>query len=135
MSPSDNEIKQLAIDWIDYQKIALDPKTCTREFRKAVEQGTHPLSYAIHEIEDYLYSYPDAAWQLILELMILADTPLLLANIAAGPLETLLHKYPYQYIDRIEQQAKKDKKFKECLGYVWQGGVPEEIWRRIIKDE
>lgn len=112
------QLPQFADDWIAYWKIASDPAKNTRAFRKAVETGEHPLSYVLEQEARFL-KQPEMAWQLILELVARADSDMLLSLIGAGPLETMLHRYPGQWTAKIEEQARKDGRFKQCHSYVW----------------
>ena len=51
--------------------------------------------------------------------------------LAAGPLEDLLAKQGPEFIERVEELARKDPKFNELLGGVWQNTMSEEIWQRV----
>lgn len=59
----------------------------------------------------------------------LSDT--VVANLAAGPLENLLSQFGEEYIDEIESLAKKDPKFKDLLGGVWQNNMSAGVWSRV----
>lgn len=130
--PSTQEIKQLAKDWIAYYEIVDDSRKNTREFRKAIESGTHPLSYVYDAAHHYINRWPDAAWDFINELLLQAPSEEVLAHIAAGPLEDLLTHHPYTVIDCVEKRAKKDPKFRMCLTEVWQNKIPKDVWQRIV---
>ena len=53
--------------------------------------------------------------------------------LAAGPMEDLLSYHGAEVIDRVEQRAAIDPKFKELLGGAWQLMTPDEIWHRVEK--
>jgi len=53
-----------------------------------------------------------------------------ISNLAAGPLEDLLGYYGERYINEVEELARKDPKFKELQGGVWQHLMPSTIWER-----
>ena len=61
---------------------------------------------------------PERAWSLILALVEQADFDAL-GQIGAGPLEHLVEAHAPAFIDRIEQQAASDPKFKEALAAIW----------------
>jgi hypothetical protein len=56
-----------------------------------------------------------------------------LSSIGAGPLEDLLEKNGAFIIDRIEQLASTDQRFRYCLSYVWPTHIPVDVWKRILK--
>jgi hypothetical protein len=56
---------------------------------------------------------------------------LVLANIAAGPLEDLLCRSPDRFLDRAEIQYRRDSKFHRCITGVW--GLPEDFIDRLVQ--
>ena len=53
--------------------------------------------------------------------------------LAAGPLEDLLANDGEKYIDEIETLARKDPKFNNLLGGVWQNAMSDSLWERVCK--
>jgi hypothetical protein len=51
--------------------------------------------------------------------------------LAAGPLEDLLAKQGPQFIERVEERARKDPRFNYLLGGVWRNAMTEEVWQRV----
>jgi hypothetical protein len=51
--------------------------------------------------------------------------------LAAGPLEDLLATQGPEFIDRVEELARKDPKFNYLLGGVWRNAMTDEIWQRV----
>ena len=51
--------------------------------------------------------------------------------LAAGPLEDLLAKRGPDFIDRVEEIARRDPKFNDLLGGVWRSTMTDEVWRRV----
>jgi len=43
----------------------------------------------------------------------------------------LLSDYGEHFIERVEQQAATDAKFRYCLAGVWQSEMSDELWRRV----
>ena len=54
-----------------------------------------------------------------------------IAVLAAGPLEDLLAKQGPEFIDRVEELARKDPQFNYLLGGVWRNTMTDEIWQRV----
>lgn len=130
--PASAAIKKLAADWISYYEIVDNPQLNTRAFRAAIESGQHPLSYVYGAVHETIVDRPEEAWLLIGELILKAQSEEILAMIAAGPLEDLLAQYPYEFIERVEESARKDTKFRTCLADVWQNVIPNDVWKRIV---
>jgi hypothetical protein len=57
----------------------------------------------------------------------------LVAILAAGPVEELLAYHGAQFIDRIEQEARRNTDFMHLLGGVWRNAITKEVWGRIEK--
>src|SRR5438552_477274 len=104
-------------DWIGYHTDGL--------------KASDPRASAWTEMDELVREDPEAGWALILELVAAAPDDRTLANVAAGPLEDLLTRDPERFIDRVEQQARRDPKFRRCLTGVW--GLPVSIRDRIEK--
>jgi Family of unknown function (DUF6869) len=92
--------------------------------------------WAWEEVTELVRDDVDRAWDVVLELVGRAVDDRLLAYVAAGPLEDLIKWHPHEIIDRVEQQARRDARFRRALSGVW--GVPssiEERVRTILGDE
>lgn len=62
---------------------------------------------------------PDICWDVLLELVRLADSKRTLCYIAAGPLERLLKEYGTRFIHASREQALNNPKFLYALCNVW----------------
>lgn len=106
----------------------LDPRQC---FSKWLSD---PPFYGIAAVALTLWieTDPERAWSFILLLIERAPNEHALQCVAAGPLEDLLGKHGATFIDRVEQAAKADQRFKHCLGIVW-GDLrfDPEVHRRV----
>ena len=71
---------------------------------------------------------PDRAIDLILEILGIETNPVLLSMLAAGSLEDVISMTT---IDRIEREAKADKRFHDLLGGVWYFRAPDELKARL----
>jgi hypothetical protein len=75
---------------------------------------------------------PEHAWQLVLAIVAATDSSLVLEVLGSGPLEDLLSDYGDQFIDRCEEQARVDPKFRESLSSIWRTErMSEAVWSRI----
>jgi hypothetical protein len=77
-------------------------------------------------------SDPREALALILVLVELAETPRLLEDIGAGPLEDLLHKHGPIVIDDVETHARSNPALVEALSNVWLVEGSSEHGRRLV---
>jgi hypothetical protein len=83
-------------------------------------------------IRDFTDVNPDFAWELLLD--IVAATPEAdLIGLGAGHLEHFCKQAAPAFIERIEEAAAQDTKFRTALGGVWPGGsrIPEPSYARI----
>jgi hypothetical protein len=88
--------------------------------------------WAWNTVYEIVRDDPERAWPIILKLYAQAPSELVLANIAAGPLEKLLCEHGPATIDRVLKIAKKDYRFRRTLRGVWGWSrMPEKIRARI----
>lgn len=88
--------------------------------------------WAIEQVLDWmLEGEGDRLWPFILETYKHDLSEDIMSVLAAGPLEDLLAKCGPEYIDRVEELARKDPKFNELLGGVWRSTMTDEIWQRV----
>ena len=74
---------------------------------------------------------PDQALKVILGAAQLTTEPLMLANLAAGPLEDFLGRHGERYLDVFHALALREQRLREVLDGVWQGSMPKRVWHRI----
>jgi len=74
---------------------------------------------------------PETAWVAIEEIIRADSTDRMLAYVAVGPIEHLLIRYGDEFIEQIEQSARRDPIFRKMLGAVWRNLISEEVWRRL----
>jgi hypothetical protein len=103
-------------------------KTTTRD-------GTDAENFdANEELDELVTDEPERAWPLICEIIrrISPQDEDILAYVAAGPLEDLLVRHPYAFIDRIESLARIDAHFRRAVSGVWGwNSIPSEIRTRL----
>ena len=98
------------------------------------EHGTaqHNESFWSFMIMTELVSdYPDEAFSVIKELLQIDDSPEVVGQVAAGPIEDLLVEHGLELIDAIEDEARKNPNFNHALGGVWQSDSLPEVWERV----
>ena len=71
---------------------------------------------------------PDKAIDLILEILSIETNPTMLSLLAAGPLEDVVSM---ETIDRIEQVARSNQRFRDLLGGVWYFRAGAELKARL----
>ena len=71
---------------------------------------------------------PDKAIDLILEILSMETNPTMLSLLAAGPLEDVISM---ETIDRIEQVARSNQRFRDLLGGVWYFRAGAELKARL----
>ena len=67
---SEDSIQKFIEDWLEYMEIRSDPTRNIRTFRKAIEQGDHPLAYIGYREAEYIQNEPETAWSIILKLIV-----------------------------------------------------------------
>lgn len=132
-SPSAEEI---AVTWIAYRLWSATRPTRdhpTDQERRDEDAEAHRHGFwACEAVNDLVRQEPEQAWSMVLRLVELSPDDRSLASVAAGPLEDLLGFQPYAFIDRVENQARTDAKFRRCLSGVWGwSSIPEDVQVRM----
>ena len=89
--------------------------------------------WAWQSLADATSGDPERAWPVVLEL--LAQAPFeRLGYVGAGPLETIVEDHAAAFIDRIEEAAAIDPRFREMLGAVWLNswGIDPGLVARLV---
>ena len=118
MPLDDSEIRSLSEAWIDHELLS----------EEAVNETTF---WAWERLDELVETEPEEAWRVIEAIRHTNGTDLILGNLGAGPLEDLLAKHGDQFIDRVEDLARRDAQFRKLLGAVWQNTISEKAWSRI----
>ncbi|MBA3485713.1 MAG: hypothetical protein H0T88_00730 [Lysobacter sp.] len=90
----------------------------------------HPLWWAIARFFDLGETDPEACWQAILEIVQRQPSEQILGVLSAGPLEDLIEEHGLQFIDRIEDEARKSPVFRRMLRSVWESSS-DDVWARV----
>ena len=87
---------------------------------------------AQEELDSRITDEPERAWPVICEIIQRVSADDILAYVAAGPLEDLLVRHPYAFIDRVETLAEQDPHFRRAVSGVWGWAqMPAEIRKRL----
>jgi hypothetical protein len=84
------------------------------------------MDWSIDREGEHLWQFMSAAYK-----RELSDKAV--AILAAGPLEDLLANQGAEYIERVEELARRDPKFNYLLGGVWRSSMTDEVWERVQK--
>lgn len=76
----------------------------------------------------------DRLWQLVQAIALLPEEPdpIVLATIAAGPLEDLLNKAGPEYITAVEDFAQRTPRAARMLTGVWPSSIDPAVWKRVV---
>jgi hypothetical protein len=89
--------------------------------------------WAWREVNDLVSRDIEDAWRLIGCLVDQAANDHALAAIGAGPLEDLINHYQGRVVERLEQRAARDLRFRQSLAGVWLSlrEVPSDVAERL----
>jgi hypothetical protein len=125
---TEDDLRQLAAAWLAYQAWACDHPEADDSLELADAHGFEAWETAVELVS----IEPELAWRLVLLLVEMAPDDDLLGNVAAGPFEQLLCDHARRLIERVEERAADDAKFRRCLHGVWGWySIPPDIQRRL----
>lgn len=87
--------------------------------------------WAYESLSDLCDDEPEHCLNVICTILNQTDDDLVLANLAAGPLEDLLAKHGTMVVNQIKHEAKNSMKFRKILGAVWRNEISGPIWDEI----
>jgi hypothetical protein len=114
---------------------AFDPLHVARAYAlggKESEEFPHGTKWAFECVFMMQIDHPQAALEIIRLAAIESQTAAQRAKIGCGHLESLLANHGRTVIDDVERLARAEPNFRECLVHVWQHGMPDDIWRRVL---
>jgi hypothetical protein len=88
--------------------------------------------WAYEAVDKLSRSEPQEAFELITSILSSTNDEVVLENLAAGPLETLLVWHGQEIIGSIKNYAAKDLRFKWLLAGVWPNNINPLIWQQLI---
>lgn len=88
--------------------------------------------WAVEQVMDWhLDGEGELLWRFITAAYKRNPSDKVVGALAAGPLEDLLAKHGPEFIERVEELARRDPQFNYLLGGVWRSSMPEEVWQRV----
>lgn len=91
----------------------------------------HPDYWAAYEFMGQLVGErAEVCWQGVLAVVSRMPSERVLGMLAAGIMEDLLGDSGAAFIDRIEDQVRRDPIFKKMLHSIWPSGTPD-VWSRL----
>jgi hypothetical protein len=111
--------------------IPIDRERIIREYIVYGETEHPEWGWASDRMYSILNGAPEIAWELIVELVDRAPSENSLGFFAAGPLEDLLSKDGPTFIDRVEDRAWQNEKFRRALGMLRRLGMTDDVWNRV----
>jgi len=112
--------------WLQYHQLLEDAGDLTATSGIG---GTY--LWAIDELDGLASREPETCWTLILEILTRVTSDYQKASLSAGLLEDLLVRHGAQFIDRIEELAKRDHDFRDLLSGVWRRTIDANVWERL----
>lgn len=109
------KVKELADMWIEYHHTDDDD-----------------LFQAVTKLERMIESDEERAWRVILTILKKDNSAAIMANLAAGPMEDILVQHGDVLMERVQAKFEKDPDFKKVITDVWQSGMPEDVWLKIV---
>jgi hypothetical protein len=119
----DKEHSYLAQAWKSYSELSDTYGVGSRE--------AELIWWAYDQLEQLVSDQPFEAIEVILEILRITNDERTLANLAAGPLESLLVKHGKEVIERVTGLATADPQFYELLQGVWGNSVDSDVWKHI----
>jgi len=89
------------------------------------------LFWSYKQSYDLVRENPAEAWNLILTIWSLDQSPATKQSLSGGLIEELLCYHGEFMIQHIERQAKADRSFATLLGAVRQSTMPDDVWNRL----
>jgi hypothetical protein len=115
------ELNYLADCWLEYWHAHF-----SKDLRKQEELAW--LSDVEYELR---YNLPKDYWNLILAIHHKDQSIPIQQVLSAGPVEDLLAKHGESFIERVEEEARRDPQFAKLLGGVWKNRMTDEVWARL----
>ncbi len=88
--------------------------------------------WAFEALNGLIGGQPKKAWEVLKALIGKADTDSLLERVGSGPLEDFINFHGAEFIEQIEDFAKKDPKFSQALAAVWIEDDKDVLSQRLI---
>jgi|GEM_PF-3522241 len=82
-----------------------------------------------------LFGDAERAWRVLLLLVERAPDDVPLSLVGAGPMEDFFNEHAPAFVDRIEERARRDPRFREAMAGAWlsRGALPADIEERVVR--
>ena len=88
--------------------------------------------WAFDALSDLCSNSPNECLHVIEEIFAIeSSSNLIIANLAAGPLEDLLVQHGDLMIEKIVNIAESNPLWRKMLGAVWQNDIKDHVWSRL----
>lgn len=114
----------------------LDPERMARAYAldgEASAEFPDGTKWAFGCVFSMAFDHPQHCLEIIRRAALAATTAWQRTMIGCGNLETLLGNHGASLIDDVERLARESPQFRECLANVWQHGMPDDVWARVLK--
>lgn len=115
---------------------AIDPARLARAYARngaATAEFPDGTKWASDCVWNMQLDHPEPALEVIRLAAEDATTDWERCMIGCGNLESLLGNHGSKVIGAIERYARESAAFRECLSHVWQHGMPDDVWLRVLK--
>lgn len=113
---NNEEKNKLISAWISYQYIP-----------------ANKYVWSCETLDELVSEKPELAWKIILGILVEDQSDVVISNLAAGPLENLLARHGQDFVDRIDEQARKSGEFRFLLNGVWSSNIDSRILQQLSK--
>ena len=116
-----------------FERLPFDIDKLAETYLRGCAKGDWPLEdwWAWDKANRMVLFRPDIGWRIIQVLVEKAKSDHELWFVGTGLLESLLENHGAKYIEAVEERAKDDSRFQQCLGGVDEILSSHEVWERI----
>lgn len=114
------DIRNIAESWVRMH--------CAEEKSEAYTENF----WAFEALLDLCENSPEQCLAVINQIILIDTSDVVLANLAAGPVEDLLVKHGERVIELLMQYAQKNHMWKKILGAVWNNDISDRVWQQLI---
>lgn len=94
--------------------------------------GTRPdLFWAYETLDKICRNEPERCLAVLEGIVAASESEIVLANLAAGPVENLLVRHGSAVVDSIVGRARADARWRKVLGAVWRNNMDDAVWEEI----
>jgi Family of unknown function (DUF6869) len=123
------DLDHLVSDYFRHFELA---GSSSREDRLAAEAGDPLDDWLRDALVTRAGAAPDESWTVLVHLVDMAPNDDALGIVAAGPLADMLSRHADEFGERLVEQMRRDKRFRETVGLIhhWEG-VPSLLRERL----